>query len=132
MQNADLPVELYCEFALKRRETFGQSRVVMFAHDTGACNCDQLGDRAALLVLPRKFENLGVLACNWVFPYLSDLDWSAIARTVWIGVPHAFVSNRLQECLVEVDVLLCHNSLPSFGNGRGDHQSVSFLVDFFL
>ena len=41
------------------------------------------------------------------------------------------VSGRLKEFLVEFDVLLCHLSLPSFGNGRGDRQFVSFLVEFF-
>src|SRR5262249_55635901 len=50
---------------------------------------------------------------------------------MWVWVRHAVVSGRLKEFLVVLDVLLRHESLPSFDNGRGDRQSVSFLVESF-
>ena len=77
-QNASLLVAFDCEFAFERPEIFRDSRVEVFAHDTRTGKRLQLGDQAALLVMPGKFQNLAVFTSNGIFPDISELDRPAI------------------------------------------------------
>jgi hypothetical protein len=82
------------QLALQHAEALMQCRVQVLTHDAGAGKRGQLGDTAALTVLPGQLEDHRALAGDRVLPNLAGFDGSTVSRRRSIRMRHAPSLNR--------------------------------------
>jgi hypothetical protein len=87
-KDARLPLALDGQLTLDDGEALDHRWVVVLAHYAGANEGDELGGHAALRVFPRKVQDGGALAGDWILLDLADMNRRQIRRTVRVGMRH--------------------------------------------
>src|SRR5262249_45934034 len=90
-QDARLPVPFHRQLALEHGEALDHRRMSMLADNARPSERRQLGDRAALGVLPGKLENREALTIDGILPDLANLNRCEVRRAVRVGVRHGLL-----------------------------------------